>query len=147
MDVQPYNKDTPLDFVNSIISADKHYLESTDTDVLIGNSKLFDYLRVPEFISKLIIEPANILIHASFSKTVEQTDKNLREILIKAYNNEEVCAHDEITYQALNYLAVNEGPWAVNLINSTFLKDYVKIPDGTKEFLKKLSTIERCKPK
>lgn len=132
--------DSPQQYLKDIISADEAYLTNFNTDLLIGNFRITDFLGIPQNLAELIAGPIlHIMIDNAKDNGVPEA-KQLTEII----NNPPKCIEDQDVYNGLQYFTTVEGPWSIDFLNDTFVGQYIKIPPGTREYFQQMSRIPRC---
>lgn len=132
--------DSPQQFLKDVIAADEQYALSMDTDLLIGNTRISEYMHFSEDLAEKIIHPFVSTFLSDVKRAIPPISRNIDEII----DNPPECIKDRDVYQGVQYAASVEGPYTLQLIRRTFLKDEVQIPPGTEEFMKKISEIPLC---
>jgi hypothetical protein len=132
--------DSPQEFVKDIIDGDDLYFKGIDYTTLIGNFRVTEFLGIPQDVAKILMQP---IVEPLLDIARENADNYVPK-LKKLIDNPPKCIDDNVLYQGMQYFTRSEGDFAVNLIEGTFLKDYVKIPPGTREYMEKLRNIPLC---
>lgn len=132
--------DSPQEFLKDIVDGDELYFKGIDYTTLIGNFRVTEFVGMPQDIAKILMKP---IVEPILNIAKENSDKyvpRLKEII----DNPPACIEDRVLYEGVQYFTLSEGQFALNLIDGTFLKDYVRIPPGTKEYMDRLRSIPLC---
>lgn len=132
--------DSPQEFLKDIVDGDDLYFKGIDYTTLIGNFRVTEFLGIPQDVAKVLMKPIVEPILQIARRNADQYVPQLKELI----DNPPDCIDDNVLYEGMQYFTKSEGTFAVNLIEGTFLKDYVKIPPRTSEFMDKLSRIPKC---
>jgi len=132
--------DTPEQFLKDVVDADHTYLKGFNTDLLIGNFRITEFIGMPQHMAEVVAGP---VLKSMIENAKDYAAPRVIEIK-KIIDNPPKCINDQDVYQAIQYFSKVEGPWAKRLLQDTFVKEYVTIPVGTAEFMENLSRIPLC---
>ena len=131
--------DTPQQFLKDVVDADHAYLKGFNTDLLIGNFRITEFIGMPQQVAEVIAGPILSTLIDNAKDNIAPKVIQIKEVI----DNPPKCIENIDVYRGIQYFSKVEGPWAAELTKNTFLKEHVTIPEGTEEFMEKLSKNER----
>jgi hypothetical protein len=132
--------DSPQEFLKDVVDGDELYLKGIDYDTLIGNFRVTEFVGMPRDVAKFLMAPIVEPMLGTARKNADNYVPKIKSVI----DHPPQCIDDNMTYQGIQYFTTSEGPFALNLIHNTFLKDQVRVPPGTEEYMHKLKDIPFC---
>lgn len=126
--------DTPEKFVDDVITADENFYTKVHPEVIYAISPL-GYI-LPQF--------AELAIEKIIGNRMKLLEKNLVPLfneLRDTIKAECVTSHIKPLY---DYFVKDEIPFAMDLINTSTLNNYISVPVGTEDYLENLRGKPSC---
>jgi hypothetical protein len=133
--------DTPQQFLKDVVDGDELYARGMDYDTFIGNFRVTEFVGMSRDTARFLMKP---IVEQIFTNIHRNSDKYFPQVK-EVIDNPPPCIQENEVYQAIQYFAKSEGPFAVNLIRNTMLNDTTTIPEGIEDYMRFLSNIPKCK--
>jgi hypothetical protein len=133
--------DENVNFVANLVKADQNYLDRLNSEIVLGIVQIFDYVPIPKDIERA----ASYVVDKGLQRLIRKSRGAWEEAYEAAVDPDSKGCYSSLFAKDLgDFLAKAEVKFATDMIESTYLEDYIAIPENTEYIVNRMLAIPVC---